>query len=363
MFNIIGGLSASLLWMLFVCISYARQTLRDVQGQIKTGITGAARVIDAEFSRHFPVMNDLLADAHAYNECLAAAESVAGQFRLKTLPGRIIVHGLSTGYRERFVDVATNLSSVGSFMNVDERRDLTRNLFESEQAYVVIMNGIHDIKNGPLAWHPAYIKFLREAAANEKARVSWIYIVNEPLRFTDDHRIANEADREAIEHIQNLGLDCFTVEKKDAGGDLNDRALIEFLNLGHMVEIFSKDFCDAFENNCEMRPNSIVAWKATGFRYRAGRELAPGLAQLLTEKDAEAKAKPHSESVWFTEEVAKLIRASARLVTDDPNTTKVLNYICKNSTPIPGGSAQKIERPAARSRNARPKRVHSGGSR
>jgi hypothetical protein len=113
-------------------------------------------------------------------------------------------------------------------MDVFERRELTRRLFDHERAYVVVLNGIRDVQEGKFRWHPAYIDFVTQARTESGTNVFWVYLCQDMPAYDKGGRFATAEHRRAVQHIKSLGVDCYLLPLKDASAALNSSILESF---------------------------------------------------------------------------------------------------------------------------------------
>lgn len=273
-----------------------------------------------EFQVFFPLQSNMINDDAIRAKCIEVARVVSEEMQDHPQEQRIIVKSLIDGFLHRLKDISDHLSEDGFFMDVVERRTLTANLVEHSAAYSVILFGPDDIIQGPMHWHEEYVSFVRQAKLTTSDNLCFVFVL--------DASTPKATQEAAIQSVKSLGVRCHIVELHNSGAVINKADMRAFVELGHMIEVFSTGFCRAINEGTQIPKGEYVAWKATDFRLRSGSKLSPQTATRLSVADAVEQAVP--EGVWASEEVAKLIRAGATRISDDP-VGRALNYIARNA--------------------------------
>lgn len=232
---------------------------------------------------------------------------------------KVLVRSLLRGMATRFEDLVTDLSSRGSFMDAEERRKLTEELFSSTKSYHVIFCGIRPLKTGMWRWHNDYLVFLKRVVNEQKDRVTWTFA---------DWGQVDENDRvAAIAEVQSLNIPCFIFEASSAPGDVSRPDFDAFFQLGPLIEVFGRDFPTTAQG---LQDNALLTWKSTSLQVRTS-----GQAHSPWVPDGAVQPSP-DEGVWAADNIDKLVRADV-IRGEGSKEFRILDKICRHRVqqPIP----------------------------
>lgn len=267
-----------------------------------------------------PTWTVLVNDEQIRHEIRRLSTSLAKSVQDQPIERRIITRSLLEGLVKRFEAVLLKLHKEGSIMDPEERRTLTGELFDATGSYVVIFHGLFPLNSGAFKWHKEYLKFVKNSVAKTgDSRAAWVFITDDSVETAQD----NPAVREAIE----LGIPCFLVPSFSSEGGavlgVNPRKIPE--RMGPLIEVFSGAFANSLHSQSPLPEGANLTWKATSFAKRGTK--GSGDIKHLTVQEAIASIGDEG-SVWFDDEIAKVIRASQD-VANTSSMSKFLSYVCE----------------------------------
>lgn len=208
---------------------------------------------------------------------------------LKDASQRIILRSLVSGMVKRLDALLKTIGTKGSYMDPEERRELTLELFRATTSYHVLFYPVRSPKAGSWSWHPGYLDFIREAAQQHPGNVTWTFI-----DWPTSEAIGKE---QAITDVRALGVPCYIFDASGRGEEPRD-VFDGFFSHGPMIEIFGSSFAASSK---EIPPGSRLTWKATSLVRKTGRT-----SKKLEAVDIDAMAG--AEGVWAADDVEKLVR-------------------------------------------------------
>jgi hypothetical protein len=287
---------------------------------VKNIAAEASNEISGFMSTFVPTWTVLTLDDRIRHEIRRLSTSIAKSIQDQPIERRIITRSLLEGLVKRFDTVLSKLPKEGVIMDPEERRTLTGELFDATGSYVVIFHGLFRLRSGAFMWHDQYLDFVRKSAIEKtRQRVAWVFITDDSVEVARKNPAISEAT--------DLGVECFIVPSFSTGANavLNTNPKMIPERMGPLIEVFSGAFADALHSRVALPAGANLTWKATSFAKRGTK--GSGDKKDLKLNDAVALIKDEG-SVWFDDEIAKVIRASQ----DGANTSsmsKFLSYVCE----------------------------------
>lgn len=238
---------------------------------------------------------------------------------------KVIARSLLRGLSVRFEAHTRFIHERGAIMDVEERRHLTEELYNSTNSYVVIFLGATSISTGALRWHSEYINFLKKIAHDNPENVA--AIVADPMTIGElqNHGLVNE--------LTTLGVRTYILGdvNNQLRGKFNADKVSRFGIAGPLFELFGRKISNEMRKepaNREIQTADGLCWKATSFAYR----LPQGGVTHLSIADACNRAGnlAEDEGIWSIDDISKLVRAGST-GDDEQHIWGILLDICKRA--------------------------------
>jgi len=299
----------------------------------KVTVDGAVHEVVREVglmrSALLPLSQQVASTSAVQSDCIAAATLVGELLQSDSREHRVITRSLIRGFSNRLRSHAKNLSGEGAFLDVDERRELTEELAKATGAYAICMTDLQRIRTGAMTWHLEYLALLERLRSELHAKIPCIFALSDTP--------SQPALAQAIADLPDTVVPYVVIGLGHATDAMASQHIRWFFELGPLIELFDSSILAALLSRDPKALGTRIAWKSTAFRVRTGRHLTPELSHRITLADAiQFAANQHNQSVWASEDVAKLVRAG---VDNGPTSSlhRVLSHVTARVTspPIP----------------------------